>query len=238
MRTGARRSELQETERVIEVGRLACLADPAGALYVEEERMLLIADLHLEKASSFAARGQFLPPYDTAVTLANLTRLVARYAPTTVIALGDSFHDDGGMRRLDADNRALVRALQAGRTFIWIAGNHDTGAAAALSDGEVVDEVRVSGVALRHEPSASETGPEIAGHLHPAAKLRLRGCTVRRRCFATDGRRLVMPAFGAYAGGLNLLDKAFAPLFPAGATAHMLGTDRVYAVSRALLLPD
>jgi len=229
---------LQETERVIEVGRLACIADPAGALYVESERMLLIADLHLEKASAFAARGQFLPPYDTAVTLANLTGLVARYAPTTVIALGDSFHDDGGARRLDAGNRELVRALQAGRTFIWIAGNHDAGVATALSEGEIVEEVLVAGVALRHAPSACEAGPEIAGHLHPVAKLRLRGCTVRRRCFATDGRRLVMPAFGAYAGGLNLLDDAFAPLFPGGAVAHMLGTDRVYAVSRSLLLPD
>src|SRR5256885_11679543 len=100
-------------------------ADCLGALYWPEEGLLVVADLHLEKGSSFARRGQLLPPYDTAETLARLARLIAHHAPRTVIALGDNFHDGGGPNRLAASDRAGLAALQRGRDWIWIAGNHD-----------------------------------------------------------------------------------------------------------------
>ena len=98
-----------------------------GALWWADRRMLVVADLHLEKGSSYARRGQLLPPYDTAETLARLARLVTRLDPAVVVALGDSFHDGEGAARLSARDGDALRALQRGRDFVWIAGNHDPG---------------------------------------------------------------------------------------------------------------
>jgi len=214
------------------------LADPAGAVYWADEKLLVVADLHLEKGSAFARRGVLLPPYDTATTLARLARLIERYAPRLVIALGDSFHDGNGATRMSGGDHAALAALQLGRDWIWIAGNHDPDPADCIG-GSFADALSLGSLTFRHEPSGCVQDGEIAGHLHPLARVAQRGSSVRRRCFATDGKRLVMPAFGAYAGGLNVRDRAFAALFGTLAfTAHMLGSSRLYAVAAERCLPD
>ena len=211
-------------------------ADPAGALYWPEQGLLAVADLHLEKGSSFAARGQLLPPYDTATTLARLARLIAHYAPRCVVALGDSFHDGGGPARLSDTDREHLRALQRGRDWLWLTGNHDPEPAADIG-GAFQDTLTLAALTFRHRPGGG-TG-EIAGHLHPVARIAHRGRAVSRRCFAADCERLVMPAFGAFTGGLNVRDAAFADLFGTLAfTAHMLGEDRLYAFAAKRCLPD
>src|ERR1700716_112142 len=212
------------------------LADPSGALFWEEQGLLVVSDLHLEKGSSFAARGVLLPPYDTAATLARIAALVARYAPRTGIALGDSFHDGKGPARVAASDRATLAALQRGRDWIWIAGNHDPDPAHGIG-GTFTVTLAVRAVRFRHEPTGADG--EIAGHLHPVARLSARGRSVSRRCFASDGRRLVMPAFGAFAGGLNVRHRAFADVFGTLAfTAHMLGERRIYALAADRCLAD
>jgi DNA ligase-associated metallophosphoesterase len=224
------------------IGALEAVPHHTGALHLPSERTVLLSDLHLEKASAYAGRGVFLPPYDTRVTLAAAALALAAFQPRRVIAMGDSFHDRHGAARLDAADRAALRALQAGRDWLWLTGNHDPagalaiGPAAALA-GEVADAVTLSGVRLVHEPTLQD-GPEIAGHLHPAAKVRLRGKSVRRRCFIGDGERLILPAMGALAGGLNVRDGAVQRLFESGADVWMLGDGRVFNISRHLLLPD
>jgi len=214
------------------------LADCGGALFWPDEKLLVVADLHLEKGSAFAVRGVLLPPYDTASTLARLARLVERYSPAFVIALGDSFHDGGGPARMDDANRSPLTALQHGRDWLWITGNHDPEPASGIG-GRFAATLSFGPLMFRHEPSPGACDGEIAGHLHPLARVARRGRAVRRRCFASDGQRLVMPAFGAYAGGLNVRDRAIAALFGAlSFTAHMLGEQRLYAVAAAHCLPD
>lgn len=219
------------------LGRLALVPDLSGALWLPEERTLVVADLHLEKGSAYAARGVMLPPYDSTATLATLAAAIRRHQPARVIALGDSFHDRDAENRLAPETRAALGALQQGRDWLWITGNHDPAISRAMG-GESAAEVMLAGVTLRHEPSASEGGYEIAGHLHPAAKVRMRGRAVRRRCFALSSQRCVMPAMGTYAGGLNLRDAAFRPLFRTGLSAHLLGDGRLFRIDPRLLLPD
>ena len=236
MRMGAARQQGETAGAEIGVAGVALVADCAGALYWPEEGILAVADLHLEKGSSFAARGVLLPPYDTAATLARIAALVARYAPRTVIALGDSFHDGKGPARVAASDRTTLAALQRGRDWIWIKGNHDPDPAHGIG-GTFTVTLAVGAVSFRHEPTGADG--EIAGHLHPVARLSARGRSVSRRCFASDGRRLVMPAFGAYAGGLNVRHRAFADVFGTLAfTAHMLGEGRLYALAAKRCLPD
>jgi DNA ligase-associated metallophosphoesterase len=212
-------------------------ADPAGVIYWPEQGLLAVADLHFEKGSSFAARGVLLPPYDTAATLIRLAALIARYAPRVVVALGDSFHDGRGPARLADTDRATLRNLQHGRDWIWITGNHDPDPAEAIG-GRFLSVLKIGAITFRHEPVENAAG-EIAGHLHPIARVSRRGRAVSRRCFAGDGSRLVMPAFGAYAGGLNVRDRAFARVFQTLTfTAYMLGEQRVYAVAAKHCLPD
>ena len=226
-----------DKEHALTLAGVTLLADPAGALYWPEERLLIAADLHLEKGSSFAARGVLLPPYDTATTLSRLARLIARYAPRAVIALGDSFHDGGGPARMGDGDRATLQALQRGRDWIWIAGNHDPDPARDIGGG-FADRLAVGPLTFCHRPSERGEG-EIAGHLHPLACIARRGRAVRRRCFACDGRRAVLPAFGAFAGGLNVRDRAIVSLFGAlSFTAYLLGTGRLYAVPAARCLAD
>ena len=224
--------------RAITLASITVVADPAGALYWPDEQLIVVADLHLEKGSAFARRGVLLPPYDTATTLARLARLIERYRPRVVIALGDSFHDGGGPARMNAGDRATLKALQRGSEWIWIVGNHDPDLPAEIG-GRVADVLAIGPLTFRHEPSEQAADGEIAGHLHPLARVAQRGRAVSRRCFAGNGRRLVMPAFGAYAGGLNVRDPAIFALFGAlNFTAHMLGTRRLFAVSAAMCLPD
>ncbi len=187
----------------MDVAGVSFHADLSGALYWEEQRLLVVSDLHLEKGSSFATRGVLLPPYDTLATLSRLAAVISRHDPKTVIALGDSFHDRSAHERLSADDRDAVAALQAGRDWIWISGNHDPMLPRDLG-GTVADEVSIGPITFRHEPSGAHG--EIAGHLHPKARVSARGRSMERRCFASDGLRAVMPAFGAFTGGLNILD--------------------------------
>ena len=219
------------------VAGVELVADAAGALYWPEQGLLVVSDLHLEKGSAFAARGVLLPPYDTAATLGRLGQLIGRYTPRLVVALGDSFHDGRGPARLADTDRAALRGLQRGRDWIWIAGNHDPEPPAGVG-GRSLATFASGALHFRHQPKGSVDG-EIAGHLHPVARVARRGRTVSRRCFASDGQRLVMPAFGAFAGGLNVRDRTFAAVFTTLAfTAHMLGERRVYAVAAKHCLPD
>jgi DNA ligase-associated metallophosphoesterase len=205
-------------------------------MYLADDGVLLVADLHFEKGSSFALRGMMLPPYDTRETLKALTRAVARFNPRAVIALGDSFHDIGGPGRLGEEERATLAGAQHGREWIWVTGNHDHSLPESIG-GDVVDDMTLGPFTLRHEPQ-EDGGSEIAGHLHPVGKVVMRGRATRRRCFVTDGARCIMPALGAYAGGLNACDAAFGPLFPDGFTAHLIGTERIFAIARSMLCGD
>lgn len=219
------------------LGRLAVVPDLSGALWLPDERTLVVADLHLEKGSAYAARGVFLPPYDSTATLAALAAAIRRHAPLRVIALGDSFHDRDAEARISESDLATLRQLQAGRDWLWVTGNHDP-QISLMMGGSTADRIDLAGVTLRHEPDVHETGFEIAGHLHPAGKVRMRGRALRRRCFALSNRRCVMPAMGAYAGGLNLRDAAFRPLLGPGFSAHLLGDARLFRIDPRLLLPD
>jgi len=217
-------------------GAWLCLL-PQGALYWPEESTLIVADLHLEKATALASRQVFLPPYDSAATLSALAKLCGEIEPKRVIALGDSFHDGEAPGRLAQQDAAAIAALQRGRDWIWIAGNHDPAPPEGLG-GDAARELAIDGLTFRHEPVAGAGAGEIAGHLHPVGRVRVKGRTMRRRCFATDGTRLVVPAFGALTGGLNVLDDAFSGLFPGALSAFLLGQRRVYPMARRKLLPD
>ena len=209
----------------------------SGALWIEAGRALVVADLHLEKGSSYAARGQMLPPYDTRETLKRLTVEVEDLAPAVVVLLGDTFHDRTSEARLARDDTETLRRLAQGRTLIWVAGNHDAEGPRALP-GETVRELAFCGLAFRHEPVAGVQIGEVCGHLHPAARVRTALGSARRRCFVTDAERLILPAFGAYAGGLNVRDQAYSGLFSRPPMAGALGTERVHAVGWRSLVGD
>jgi DNA ligase-associated metallophosphoesterase len=233
---GGEREREYAARHAITIAGVSLHADPAGALYWPEHGLLAVADLHLEKGSSFAARGQLLPPYDTAATLARLARLIAHYAPRVVIALGDNFHDGGGPVRLSPDDRESLRALQLGRDWIWLTGNHDPEPAGNIG-GEFHESFALGGLTFHHLPTGASN--KIAGHLHPMARIAHRGFCVSRRCFAADATRLIMPAFGAFTGGLNVRHAAFTDLFGTFQfTAHLLGEDRLYAFAAKRCLPD
>jgi len=213
----------------LDVADVTFVADLSGALFWEEQRLLVVSDLHLEKGSSFAARGVLLPPYDTVATLGRLAAVIARHDPRMVIALGDSFHDRTAHERLSESDRDALSALQVRRDWIWISGNHDPALTPDLG-GIVATEVAIGPIAFRHEPTGASG--EIAGHLHPKARVSTRGRSMERRCFACDGERAVMPAFGAYTGGLSIRDGAFAKIFQtAGLMAHVLGDVRLHTIA-------
>ncbi|MEQ9518966.1 MAG: ligase-associated DNA damage response endonuclease PdeM [Parvibaculum sp.] len=215
--------------------RLHALSD--GALYWPKHELLVVADIHFEKGSSYAARGRFLPPYDTSATLTRLEQLMAQLKPAKAIALGDSFHDGGAEARIAEADAMRIRKLVSACNWTWIAGNHDP--LPPGFGGFVAEEVRMGALTFRHEPQVAPATGEVSGHLHPCALVRVRGRRLRRRCFATDTTRMILPAFGAYTGGLNVRDKAFDPLF-AGQQFHawMMGEAQVVPVSAARLLPD
>jgi len=219
------------TDLEITVNGEMLLLDACGAAFAKAHSTLIFADLHLEKGSSYARGRQFLPPYDTADTLARMARAIARHKPARVIALGDSFHDGQAGERVASQDRALLGSLGARTHFTWITGNHDPHPPAWLA-GEVVESLRLGGLLLRHEPLDAFEPGEVAGHLHPCARVAKWGRSVRRRCFVSDGLRLILPSFGAYTGGLDVGDAAFASLFAGSFHAYMLGTTRVYAMSR------
>jgi DNA ligase-associated metallophosphoesterase len=177
-------------------------ASPAGALFWPANQALLLADLHLEKASWFALAGQFLPPYDSHTTLTALAGEVERTGATRLYCLGDSFHDRFGCDRLDPSARELLTSLTSRLDWTWIIGNHDPGFADHCG-GRIAEEVELGGIMLRHEALRDERRPEISGHFHPKLRVHLRGRHVSRRCFVTSGTKMIMPAFGSLTGGLD-----------------------------------
>ena len=191
------------------------------------QRTLIVADLHLEKASAGAVRGQLMPPYDSRTTLDRLSRVLRRYQPETIIALGDSFHDPHGRRRMDAEDAARLTRIELAHRVIWIAGNHDANAPGPA-------EQMIDTVALRHQ-AASAPGNviEFSGHFHPKATIATRATRITRPCFVVDHQRVILPSFGAYTGGLDVNAPPIRRLFPRGGQVFLLGTEQVHAFALA-----
>ena len=218
----------------VRVAGEACVLRCSGALWLPDHRTLIASDLHLEKGSAFAVRGQMLPPYDSPATLAKLEAEIEALDPARVVLLGDSFHDSKAIGRLSADDHERVARLAVGRDWVWLEGNHDLVALEGALDalpGRVVTTMALGALTLIHEPQPGEAAGEIAGHLHPAARVAAYGRGVRRPCFVTDGQRLLMPAFGAFTGGLDVRDPAVARLFEDAPMVAALGRDRVHALA-------
>jgi DNA ligase-associated metallophosphoesterase len=218
------------------IGAAELRLDPSGAVWWPRHRLLIVADLHLEKGSAFARRGALLPPYDTHATLARLEALVARAAPRMIVSLGDAFHDGRAAETLDESAARRLRRLIGAVRWVWVAGNHDPRPPPGLG-GEALPELVIDGLRLRHLPDGGDD-PEITGHLHPKARMVGAGRSLTRPCFVGDGRRLVLPAFGAFTGGLNVLDPAIASLFARGFSAWLLGEARVFEVPHDRLVRD
>lgn len=215
----------------LSVNSTAVVCDRMGVLWLPGSATLVVSDLHLEKGAAFARRGMMLPPYDTAATLSRLGAAIASYAPRLVISLGDSFHDRIGSAHLPECYREQLQGLQRGRDWVWIEGNHDPDRPVGL-EGSFCSELHVESLVFRHEPKAGAADGEIAGHLHPVARVVRRGKGVRRPCFASDGKRLLMPAFGATTGGLELRHPAMRGLFDrTRLVAHLIGRERIYSVA-------
>ena len=205
------------------------IVDKTG-LFWPERKALIVADLHLEKASWFAVRGQMLPPYDSQATLERLARLVETTGAREVWCLGDNFHDERGPERLPGAAAALLSRMTAAVDWHWITGNHDE----TLPDGiggTVTDEAEVDGLLLRHEALPGEIRPELSGHFHPKVRAVARGRGVTRACFVRGDRKLIFPSFGAFTGGMNAADPVILAL--AGAKADAI----VSVGSKTLVLP-
>ena len=177
-------------------------AHPDGALFWPAHEALLVADLHLEKASWFARIGQFLPPYDSLATLQALEQIVDQSGARRLYCLGDSFHDRYGCDRLPSAARDLLTSLTARLDWLWITGNHDEGFIDHCG-GRIAEEARIDGIVLRHEAEPGDSRPEMSGHFHPKLRLNLKGRNVSRRCFVASPTKLIFPAFGALTGGLD-----------------------------------
>ncbi len=209
------------------------MLDPAGALHWPATGLLAVSDLHLEKGSSYARHGQLLPPWDTRATLDRLALLLRRYQPRVVIALGDSFHDTDGASRLPSGERSRLRAMTEAHRFIWVQGNHDPSPPQGVG-GESVEGFTTTTLVFRHQATPGAQG-EISGHHHPKAAVPARGGSVSRPCFVFDRHRLMMPAFGAYTGGLDVRDPAIARLFPRGGRVFLLGRERLFSFALGTL---
>ena len=210
----------------IHLGGHRLMLDPAGALWWPERQLLAVADLHFEKGSACAVRGHLVPPWDTRATLDRLAVLLRRYAPRMVIALGDSFHDVGGPCRLLPQDAARLGSMARAHQFLWLLGNHDPAPPDGLP-GQTAEWWEGGGIVFRHE--AHGGGPEVCGHHHPKASVATRAQTITRPCFVAGLNRLMLPAFGAYAGGLDIRHPAIARLFPGGGRAFLLGRERLFA---------
>ncbi len=198
------------------------LARPTGALFWPAEGLLCVADLHLCKSERLARRGgPLLPPYETAATLDRLAAEIAALAPARVVCLGDSFDDCAAGETLAPTETARLTALMAGRDWIWIAGNHDP--APLPLGGRHLAALALGPLTFRHEARADATPGEVSGHYHPKHRLPVRGRAVTRPCFLTDTTRLILPAFGAYTGGLRTDHPSLAALLGPGARAVLTG---------------
>lgn len=202
---------------------------PSGALHWPGQQTLLVADLHLEKMSSFARRGQMLPPYDTGMTLARLEADLRRTGAQRLISLGDSFHRADASSLLTHSDRMRMDALTDLVDCIWLSGNHDPAPHAIA--GTCLPELELAGLTLTHEPRRGTIGL-ICGHLHPAAHIHIEGRSTRRPCFVHDNRLLILPAYGSSTGSINIMSAPFFGLFNwPGLEVTMLGRDRIYPIS-------
>jgi len=201
-------------------------ASPEGALHWPAEDALLVADLHLEKASWFARFGQMLPPYDSQATLSALAREIEQTGVSRLYCLGDSFHDRFGCDRLPAQARELLTSLTSRLDWVWIVGNHDLGFIDHCG-GRIEEECRVAGIILRHEAVEGDPTPEISGHFHPKLRLSLRGRSVSRRCYIASATKLILPAYGAFTGGLDAHHPEIVRKVGPGASALVPVTDRL-----------
>lgn len=204
------------------------MLDPGGVLLWPAAGLMVVSDLHLEKGSSFARKGMLLPPWDTQATLDRLATMLRRHRPATVVALGDTFHDEAGPGRLPAAERARLNAMTQAHRFIWVLGNHDPTPPEGLG-GQSVTTFSTHPLTFRHQAIAGADPGEIVGHHHPKAAIPARGTTISRPCFVTDARRVMMPAFGAYTGGLDVGDPAIGQLFPRGGRVFLLGKERLFS---------
>lgn len=219
----------------LSVNGVALRALPSGALWWAARRILVVADLHLEKGTAFAARGVLLPPYDSARTLDRLAAEVERMRPETVICLGDSFHDPRAAGRLDRADAARIEAMAGRRRWIWVTGNHDPHPPAGHA-GESMPEITVGSLTFRHEARRDlPGGGEVSGHFHPRASVVVRARLLSRPCFVSDGRRLLLPAFGAFTGGLDVHDPAIRGLWSRSWAVHLTGQARIYRLPAARL---
>lgn len=195
------------------------------AVWWPREAALLVADLHLEKASFFARFGQMLPPYDSRETLERVALAIRETGARRVFTLGDNFHDAAGAERLEPHAAGMLAALTRVTDWVWVTGNHDGGSTL----GTEVEELAVSGLLLRHEAQPGETRPELSGHFHPMLRVRVRGRHIARPCAVASESKLILPAFGALTGGMNAADPAIiAALQPArSATAVLAAQGRL-----------
>ncbi len=204
------------------------MLDPSGVLIWPATGVLVVSDLHLEKGSAFARKGMLLPPWDTHATLDRLAALLRRWQPRIVVALGDSFHDAHGAARLPAGELGRLNAMTKAHRFVWVLGNHDPAPPDGVG-GDAVAEFTTHPLTFRHQAIAAAPTGEVVGHHHPKAAIPLRGTVVSRPCFVADTRRVMMPAFGAYTGGLDVSDPAIMQLFPRGGRVFLLGKERLYS---------
>jgi hypothetical protein len=202
---------------------------PSGALFIPAAATLVVADLHLEKGSGWARHGALLPPYDSRATLDRVARCIEQMQPRRVLCLGDSFDDRLGPERMTAADRLRLQRLTSPREWIWVAGNHDPGSTPFFG-GTIVEEIERDGIAFRHRARAGSGGYEISGHFHPKASMTVGGRRISGRCFVSDGRRLVLPAYGAYAGGLDVFDPALTALLAPRFQVHLIGRRKVHSV--------
>ncbi|MCL6741926.1 ligase-associated DNA damage response endonuclease PdeM [Sphingomonas sp. RB56-2] len=201
-------------------------ATPEGALHWPAEQALLVADLHLEKASWFAKAGQFLPPYDSLATLQALQGDVERAAVKRLYCLGDSFHDRFGCERLPAAARDLLASMTSRIDWVWIVGNHDIGFIDHCG-GRIEEACEVRGIVLRHEAEEGDPRPEMSGHFHPKFRLSLRGRHVSRRCYVAGATKLILPAYGAFTGGLDAGHPEIVKKVGPGASALVPSSNRL-----------
>jgi uncharacterized protein len=217
------------TPTTVHFGGEQLLLDPSGAAFWPAAGVLAVADMHFEKSTAAAAQGSLLPPYDSQATLAKLQRVATLYRPATLVCLGDSFHDAAGQGRLRPADRAALLALAAQVHFIWITGNHDP-----ILDGlpgDVMTQWRRENLHFCHQAGQQADGAEISGHFHPKASLVARGRRISRPCFAMDDKKLILPSFGAYTGGLDVRSPAIARLFPHGSRVFLLGRENLFVFS-------
>lgn len=221
---------MRQTE--IRLNGAALTPDHSGAVFWRDRNTLIVADLHFEKGSALAARGQLLPPYDTRTTLRRLNDVLSRTKAARVISLGDSFHDGDAGRRLHDEDRTALTEITNRVEWIWVTGNHDPDPPADLG-GEIVTELTEGPLLFRHEAENRQASGEISGHYHPKATVKTRMRRISAPCFVSDGRRMILPSFGAFTGGLNVRDAAIEGHFPKGYNVWLLGQSGVHRFPRS-----